>query len=315
MLAQCPASRLGAASGTIVAAVAIFPLVVAFAADPGPAGPTAPGDRPVDEAKVAVLRGHVTGQAGAPLADVRVRVAIPATDMRLVDYPYPLDQGPEVPCKLVETRSDAGGNYRVEIAGITGPTKVSLDAMKPGYCRRVGTLNTRGFHKNVEVRPGAEAEAPMRLNPSLYFRGTVVDEQGKPISGVAVSANASYNRSSGGIERTVTNPDGSFELFCYAEKLPDIGDGPGRGLVFFFHADYIDTEIDDIYALAPNVRESVRVVLRTGYKITGTVLGRTGKPAPRTMIKAVHKDGDHRKATVTDVNGKFALRGLSEGPC
>ena len=189
-------------------------------------------------------------------------------------------QGADVPHKLVETRTDAGGAYRVEIPGITGPTKVSLDAMKPGYRRLVGTLMSGGDPKEVEVTPGAEAEASLKLKPSLYFRGTVVDEQGKPISGVEVSANASYTRSSGGIERTATNPDGSFELFCYPEKLPDIGDGAGRGLVFFFHPDYIDTRIDDIYALAPKDRESVRVVLRTGYKVTGTVIGADRETGP-----------------------------------
>src|SRR5262249_58765440 len=75
-----------------------------------------------------------------------------------------------------------------------------------------------------------------------------------------------------------------------------------------------DKWLQDIYAIAPQDRESVRVVLPTGYKVTGTVIGRTGKPAPHTMIKAVPKDMRHRKATLTDANGKFALRGLSAGP-
>ncbi len=163
------------------------------------------------------------------------------------------------------------------------------------------------------VAPGAEAEASLKLKPSLYFRGTVVDEQGKPISGVNVSANASYAGSSGGIERTATNPDGSFELFCYPEKLPDIGDGQGKGVVYLTHPDYIDAQVNDVYSLALKDRGSVRVVLPTGYKVTGTVLGRTGKPVPHAMIKAVHKAGGHRKATLTDANGKFALRGLHAG--
>jgi hypothetical protein len=242
-----------------------------------------------------------------------VRVAIPAADMRFVDVNRGLVEGADVPHKLVETRTDAGGGYRVEIPGITGPTKVSLDAMKPGYRRLVGTLMSGGDPKEVEVTPGAEADAPLTLKPSLYFRGTVVDEQGKPISGVQVSASASYARSSGGIERTATNPDGSFELFCYTEKLPDIGEGAGRGRVYFSHLDYIDTQNDDIYALAPKDRESVRVVLRTGYKVTGTVIGRTGKPVPRAMVMVGRRDRGHEKATLTDANGKFVLRGLSEG--
>jgi len=306
MLAQSRATRLSALSALLVAGLAILPLVVAFAADSGPTSPTVPGDQPSARPRAAVLRGRVTNEAGAPLADVRVRVAIPAADMRFVDV--------STPQRRVETRTDAGGAYRVEIPGITGPTKVSLDAMRPGYRRLVGTLMSGGDPQDVEVTPGAEAEASLTLKPSLYFRGTVIDEQGKPISGVNVSANASYTRSSGGIERTATNPDGSFELFCYTEKLPDIGEGAGRGHVFFFHPDYIDTRIVDVYALAPKDRESVRVVFRTGYKVTGTVIDAAGKPVPRAMIKAVtRKDGGHGKSTLTDANGKFALRGLSEG--
>ncbi len=47
--------------------------------------------------------------------------------------------------------------------------------------------------------------------------------------------------------------------------------------------------------------------------MTGTVLDVAGKPVPNAMIKAIRKDESHRKATMTDANGKFALRGLSEG--
>jgi hypothetical protein len=314
MLAQARTTRLSAPIAAIIGGLVAFPLVVAFAADPQQKSDATPGARGPAGARPAILLGRVTDEAGAPLADVRVRLAIPAADMRFVDIGRGLVQGAEVSHKLVETRTDAGGAYRVEIPGITGPTKVSLDAMKPGYRRLVGTLMSGGDPRDVEVTPGAEAEASLKLKPSLYFRGTVVDDQGKPISAVQVYAGASFNSSSGGIERTVTNPDGSFELFCYPGKLPDTGDGPGRGLVHVYHPDYIDTRIDDIYALAPGERESMRVVLPAGYKVTGTVLGRTGKPAPHTMIKVVNRAGGHRKATLTDADGQFALRGLNKGP-
>ena len=41
--------------------------------------------QPSASAHTAVLHGRVTNEAGAPLAGVRVRAAIPATDMRFVD--------------------------------------------------------------------------------------------------------------------------------------------------------------------------------------------------------------------------------------
>ena len=44
-----------------------------------------PKGQPSAGAQAAILRGRVTDEAGSPLADVRVRVAIPATDMRFVE--------------------------------------------------------------------------------------------------------------------------------------------------------------------------------------------------------------------------------------
>jgi hypothetical protein len=283
----------------LVLGFAILPLLVAYAANPKPS------------AKTSVLRGRVTNEAGDPLADVRVRVAIPATDMRFIGVGRGLVHGDDLRYELVETRTDAGGAYRMEITGVVEPTKVSLDAVRPGYRRLVGTLMSGGDPNEVEIKPGAEIEFSIKLKPSAYFRGVVVDEKGMPIPTLNVGAQASYDQMTGGIERTTTNPDGSFEIFCYPEKLTDLGQGAGRGLVFFNHPDYIDNRLDNIYSLKD--RESIRVVMRTGYKVTGTVLGRTGKPVPGAMV-TIGKDGGQEKGIRANGNGKFALRGLREGP-
>ena len=171
-----------------------------------------------------------------------------------------------------------------------------------------------GDAKRVEVGPGTEAEASLILKPALYFSGIVVSEQGRPIPVVKIAADVASTIASGGIERTASNPDGSFELFNYPVVPPAGREGARKGVVSFFHPDFIDTKIEDVYALAPREREALRIVLGTGYKVTGTVFDVTGKPVPNAMIKAIRKDGTHRKATMTDANGKFALRGLGEGP-
>jgi hypothetical protein len=89
--------------------------------DPQSAGPSA-----------AVLVGRVTNDDGTPLAGARVRIGIPDTDMRFVD--------PTTPNRQLEIKTDARGDYRLEIPGITEPTRISIDAMKPGFRRLVGTL-------------------------------------------------------------------------------------------------------------------------------------------------------------------------------
>ena len=98
------------------------------------------------------------------------------------------------PHKLLEARSDAGGDYRLEIPGIAAPTLVSIDAMKPGYRRLAGTLMSGGDPRDVEIAPGNAAEASLILRPALYLAGIVVDEHGKPIPWVKIWANAAFDR-------------------------------------------------------------------------------------------------------------------------
>jgi protocatechuate 3,4-dioxygenase beta subunit len=306
MLTQGGANCRNALSATLVAGLVTLPFVGGFAVDQEPASKPAPKGEPSTSAQAALLRGRVTDDEGVPLADVRVRVAIPAADMRFVDA--------STPHKQREAQSDAEGNYRLGLLGITGRTTISIDAMKPGYRRLVGTLMAGGDPKSVEVEPGKATEASLVLKPALYFAGTVVDEQGNPISGVKVSANANTPLSSGGVERTASNADGSFELFNYSLKPFANRNGVTKGVVSFFHPDYIARNLDDVYALAPGQREALHVVLTTGRKLTGTVFDVAGKPVPDAMVKVTRQDGSHRKATMTDANGKFTLRGLSEGP-
>ncbi len=182
MLTRSRTNRSSALTATVVAGLVIVPLVVAFAVDPEQTSKTAPDCQQTAGGQAAILRGRVTDEAGAPLADVRVRAAIPAADMRFVDT--------STDHKQLEAKSDAKGDYRLEIPGISEPTTISIDAMKPGYRRLVGTLMAGGDARRVEVAPGTAAEAsPLILVPALYVAGIVVDEQGKPIRSVKIVAN------------------------------------------------------------------------------------------------------------------------------
>jgi beta-lactamase regulating signal transducer with metallopeptidase domain len=305
MLTQSRTNRLSVQSATLVAGLVTIPLVVAFAVDPEQTSNSAPDGQQSAGGQAAILRGRVTNEEGAPLANVRVRVAIPAADMRFVDS--------TTPHKQLEAKSNTKGDYRLEIPGITKPTTISIDAIKPFYRRLVGTLMSGGDAKSVEVAPGATAEASLILKPALYVAGVVVDEEGKPIPAVKISANATIGRGSGGVERTASQADGTFELFNYPPKADILGRDLGKGYVYFSHPDYIAYKIEDIYALAPKEREALRIILERGHDVTGTVIDVTGRPVPNAMVKAARADWTHRKATMTDANGKFALRGLIEG--
>jgi beta-lactamase regulating signal transducer with metallopeptidase domain len=306
MLAQNRTGRLSTTSILFIAAISAYPLVVAVAGDseqPNKADSTSQKSAP---AAAAVLSGRVTNEAGEALAGARVRVAIPAIDMRFVDSQPNL--------KKLETKTGANGEYRLEIPEITKPTIVSIDAMQPGYRKLVGTLMSGGDVKDIEVAPGATAEASFTLKPSMYLKGIVVDEQGKPIAGAEVGANANWAHSSHWVERTVSNADGSFELFNYSVKPLADGRGVAKGIVGVSHPDYISADLADVYALPQRERESLRFVLPSGHKIAGKLADATGKPVSNVMIEAESAGGDGRKAMMTDANGSFVLRGLIAGP-
>jgi hypothetical protein len=293
-------------SAALVAALLGLRLTVTFAADPKPPARPASEDQVATSAGATVLHGHITNEAGTPLSDVRVFVAIPAADMRFIDE--------NTSSRQREARSDARGDYRLELPGITKRTKVSIDAMKPGYRRLVGTLMAGGDVTNVDVTPGAVTEASLVLKAALHVSGVIVDEQGIPIPGVKVHSLASGGGASGSIEVTRSRLDGTFEIFSYPLVPPVFREQVTRGLVLFSHPDYLDHKVDDIYVLAPNEREALPIVLESGHAVAGTVLDVDGKPVPNALVKVVLNDRTQRKATLTDANGKFVLRGLGDGP-
>ncbi len=302
MMTQNRTNRLSVLSVALVAAIVSVPLVVGFAGDPAEKNKESATDQPAG-GSVAIIHGRVTNEAGAPLPDAVVRAAVPDTDMRFVNS---RTHG------VMETKTDATGEYRLELPGITKPTKISLDAMHLGFRRMVGTLMSGGDTRSVEISPGATVEESLKLRgPTLYFSGTLVDEKGKPISGVEIAANANTPRSSGGVERTESRADGTFELFNYTLEPERLRGDAAKGVVSFFHPDYVEQRIADVYAIPEKDRETQRVVLPSGHQLNGIVLDAAGKPVPHATVKAVQ--GRHRKATLADVQGRFTLRGLPDG--
>jgi hypothetical protein len=287
---------LNARTALLVATLVALPLLFSLATE----------QEPEREGATAVLRGRVRDEGGEPLAGVRVRVAIPATEMRFAirDNDH----------KQFEAISGDNGEYRLEIPGITMPTTISVDVMKPGYRRLSGTLMHGGDAPRPEVAPGVATETNLDLFPALYFKGIVVDEKGKPIPSVEIAANANTSVASGGVERTMSNQAGEFELFNYPDKPFRLGNEVAKGGITFFHPDFVSRTIDDVYSLAENERSAMRVELPSGRKILGTVRDVAGVPVPHVMVKASRAMGDRLKATTTDGNGRFALKGIDEGP-
>ncbi len=187
-----------------------------------------------------VITGRATNESGEALADVLVKVAVPAKDMRFVFYGAGF--------KTLQARTDRDGRYRLELPATVEAT-ASIDAMKPGYRSLAGTLMNGGDARKVDVSPGTVAQASFTLPRALYVKGVVVDELGAPIAGGRVFAHAGFAHASGGIEITESRADGSFEVFNYPLE-PMSGGEKFKGNIAFEHPDYIAETIDDIYPMS-----------------------------------------------------------------
>jgi Carboxypeptidase regulatory-like domain len=300
MWALSRAHRLSVFRFLVVTGLVALPQAGASFDDPGKTSKAASG------AEAALISGRVTDEAGAPLADVRVSVvAVGDPETRTADS--------VALSKQRIARSNAKGDFRLEVLGLTKRAIILIDAVKPGYRSLAGTPMAGGDAIRMAVVPGSSAEAALVLKRALYFAGVVVDELGKPIPGVTIAANAHSPGATANIERAESRADGSFELFNYPETPTFLLGAASKGVVEFFHPDYIDRDIDDLYTVEPKKRGALRVVLVAGHKVTGRVVDDAGRPVANAMIRAIRKDKTHRKATATDASGSFALRGVSGG--
>jgi hypothetical protein len=152
----------------------------------------------------------------------------------------------------------------------------------------------------------------LRIAPAQLFRGEVVDEDGRPIAGVELTA--------GGFTRTFSG-DGTAVLGVRrfdAERLSGKTDGAGRfelkpsphlhsrvNLRANWKGGFIDQHAD--------VRgdEWNRLVLDTGLELTGVVKSLAGEPLAGALVKVT--DTAQGRST-SDEQGRFTIGGLMEAP-
>lgn len=257
-----------------------------------------------DANQSATLSGLVTDTDSKPLADAKVRVVIPATDLRQFQMTSEYRE--------VWGTTDESGKYSVTIPGIEKETTAAIDVLHPGH-RRVGgaIMGGDGDPSDVTLNPGGHAEFDAKLPERLYFAGQVVDESGKPIEGVAVFASLSANNGVYGVEKTSTDAEGKFGIYCYdATWLKDSAkwQQPTAG-IHFVNDEYILSSIDDLQDVEPSTRDSLKVVLKKGFSLAGRVLNSDKSPAGDLAITILQRPYQ-RKGMVTDANGMFRFDGV-----
>jgi hypothetical protein len=154
------------------------------------------------------------------------------------------------------------------------------------------------------------------------YAGEVVDERGKPVEGVKVTATirGTTGAGFGFIDVVNTGADGRFTI----DRDRGIGgsqsvllhDSPIR--LEFKHPDLLYGALQDVNLLSPEARADLHVRMRDGKKIDGRVVDSEGRPISGAMVMGIAgvSDNDldaqfeYRKAVVTKTDGAFELCGL-----
>jgi beta-lactamase regulating signal transducer with metallopeptidase domain/5-hydroxyisourate hydrolase-like protein (transthyretin family) len=259
------------------------------------------------QAQVTVTGKVISEETGKALIGVLVRVAVPATNMRMV-------RG-STDHTIYETQTDQQGRFQFEVPLDENTADISLDAFLPGYRSAAGTFRGGGDFRlaKVPVQPNKQIDFLIRLPLALYIAGVAKDHNGRPFAGVQVEGTMRFDRGSGGIARTSTDQNGRFEIFDYPVPAKKRKDERGR-LVFRVETAKTVT-INDIYKMTPKQMRSLNVQMPRGLVASGVLLDVNGKPVGETTVQAMAGPavtGIVLRSCKTDQNGRFRLAGLPE---
>jgi protocatechuate 3,4-dioxygenase beta subunit len=248
-------------------------------------------------------------EAGQPITGAKVRVVIPSADLR-----FAVDKREH---RELWVETDPTGSFLIEVDGIEKECVASVDILHPGHRRLVGTLMSGGTPNEVKLSPGGRAEFNARLPESLYFSGRVIDEANQPIEGVSVFSSLNTPTSSAGVERSVTDSDGRFTVYCYESRMFEderfLNRGKATATLVFQHDRYIDAVLEKIEDLESDKRGELRVTMDSGSTIAGAVVESDGMAAADMLISIVHAGSYQRKAVRTDQQGRFRFDGVQDG--
>ena len=250
---------------------------------------------------IRTVSGLVLGEdTGRPLANALVRVASPSADMRFVR---------EGDTPLHETRTDASGHFKLLLpeAGT-----FAIDVFSPGYLSAAGSFAHGGLEgvEELSFRREPGQELTLRLKRGLYAKGRVMDESGRPLREVSVLATMEMPNGMAYIARTRTDSRGDFEIFDFPSHPWD----HCKGQLAFTHPSRIRSILPDVYLMGGTGQQDIRVMLRRGHDVRGTVYSNEGDPVRNTIVETVPIDRHAEyKQAITDHRGRFLLQGVGDG--
>lgn len=270
-----------------IAAPAVTPVQSPTAAPVAPRGNELPRAlaREPEPASVGRFVFHVADkESGVGIAGARLRVA----------YFYAGGQG-----EGHEAQTDGHGdaiipqpNHPEQHVGL------NLFTVAPGYVPKC--INYGG---NAPI-----TNCTLMLESALTIGGTVVDEQGQPVSGVHIDANRAgddpYNEGGPTTDfqncKVVTDAQGRWSFPFVPKSYSELR-------VHLTCSNYAVTSCSIPVAKA----EGATLTIQRGSTVSGRVVDTFGQPIANARVRELHNFGWRRLSAKADEDGRFELRGLA----
>jgi hypothetical protein len=184
----------------------------------------------------------------------------------------------------------------------TGPDGSRLLAQVPAGHYTISVVHP-GFvagGKHAEVEPGGVLDLRVDLLPGAAVHGSVLDPSSRPVAGVAVRVIDPKTLTLSG-PYAETNERGEY-------RIDGIPLGP-LGLLCF-HDLYCRWTRTDLVLSAQGEDPEIHILLRTGTRVSGTVVDLQGRPVPGAVVQA-HSADESRLVKVAG-DGRFEVHGMGE---
>lgn len=205
---------------------------------------------------------------------------------------------------------EVGADERFELGGVPAKVDWSLN-IDPQAFKRVQK-------EAVKVEPGKIVDLEFALQAGARLAGQVVDEDGRPVPEANFSYQAPNDPSGYGwsnFHGKKSGTDGGFDLR---------GAPTAKGTLTVEHEGYLAEHMEFNSLAEGGTQSGLRIVLRRGNAIAGTVNWADGKPAGGVLVSLrftpdEQKDegfsffGRNEQVTKSDSEGKFRFTGLGRG--
>jgi hypothetical protein len=265
---------------------------------------------PLDAPKIQhrfVVRGVVRDAAmGYALPEVRVLGCIGCDGRDLRTVP-----------DAVASVSDGDGRYELAFLIDRLPCRLAFTALHPGHRTPHAALARDGEveipRTTLEVAAAGEETLDFALWPGTHVAGIVVDENGARLGGVSVVATLRAPKYTTYVEWLETDATGTFSI--HDLTLPEGEEEAGaKGTLAFTHPAHVSANVDDVFAIDPTTRRTLRIVMPHGLTLAGTLEKSDGTPAADVLVEALRADPkDNLRGAYTDARGSFAVEGLAPG--